>query len=124
MSRRVSIGNFRSLHSEPTTTRRHPDSALADVERDADALEALADLDSPPADAWLAALTADFSAGAAALDAGPLFPHDNLARLRRAGLLALTVPRALGGRQATLAAREEWSGQRCRFQATTPPIAA
>src|SRR5262249_8296598 len=70
---------------------------------DGDALEALADLDSPQADAWLAALTAEFSAGAAALDAGPSFPHENLARLRRAGLLSLTVPRALGGREATLA---------------------
>jgi len=84
-------------------TSRHPDSALADVERDGDALEALADLDSAQADAWLAALTAEFSAGAAALDAGPSFPHENLARLRRAGLLSLTVPRALGGREATLA---------------------
>ncbi len=84
-------------------TRRHPDTALIDTARDADALEALADLDSPRADAWLAALTDDFAEGAAALDAGPHFPHDNLATLRRAGLLSLTVPRALGGREATLA---------------------
>ncbi|MGF6743957.1 acyl-CoA dehydrogenase family protein [Paraburkholderia atlantica] len=84
-------------------TSRQPEGALADVERDADALQALADLDSPQADAWLAALTAEFGAGAAALDAGPIFPHENLARLRRAGLLSLTVPRALGGREATLA---------------------
>ncbi|QCP54225.1 acyl-CoA dehydrogenase [Trinickia violacea] len=84
-------------------TRRHPDSALADVERDAVALEALADLDHPRADAWLAALTDEFSASAAALDAGPIFPHDNLARPRRAGLLSLTVPSALGGREASLA---------------------
>jgi alkylation response protein AidB-like acyl-CoA dehydrogenase len=84
-------------------TRRHPDTALIDTDRDADALEALSDLDSPCADAWLAALTGAFAAGAAALDAGPHFPHDNLAALRRAGLLSLTVPRALGGREATLA---------------------
>ena len=84
-------------------TGRHPDSALADVERDAAALEALADLDHPRADVWLAALTREFAASAAALDAGPIFPHDNLARLRRAGLLSLTVPRALGGSEATLA---------------------
>ncbi|MBV8626722.1 MAG: acyl-CoA/acyl-ACP dehydrogenase [Paraburkholderia sp.] len=84
-------------------TSRHPDTALLEFERDADALEALADLDHPRADAWLAALTAEFAAGAAALDAGPEFPHANLARLRRAGLLALTVPRALGGSEATLA---------------------
>jgi alkylation response protein AidB-like acyl-CoA dehydrogenase len=84
-------------------TRRHPDTAHIDTARDADALEALADLDSPRADAWLAALTDEFAVGAAALDAGPQFPHDNLATLRRAGLLSLTVPRALGGREATLA---------------------
>ncbi|MFT4063978.1 acyl-CoA dehydrogenase family protein [Paraburkholderia sp.] len=84
-------------------TSRHPDHALAEVERDAAALEALADLDSPRAAAWLDALTHEFAAGAAALDAGPVFPHDNLARLRRAGLLSLTVPRASGGREATLA---------------------
>lgn len=83
-------------------TSRQPDSALADVERDAAALQALADLDSPQADAWLDALTADFAATAAELDAGPAFPHGNLARLRRADLLALTVPRVLGGHEATL----------------------
>jgi alkylation response protein AidB-like acyl-CoA dehydrogenase len=86
-----------------TMTSRLPDNALADTERDAAALDALADLDSPQAAAWLDALTREFAAGAAALDAGPLFPHENLARLRRAGLLSLTVPRARGGREATLA---------------------
>ncbi|TKC92559.1 acyl-CoA dehydrogenase [Trinickia terrae] len=84
-------------------TSRHPGNALLEVARDADALEALADLDSPRAAAWLASLTQEFAATAAALDAGPLFPHDNLARLRSAGLLSLTVPSALGGREATLA---------------------
>lgn len=84
-------------------TRPPPDTALAEVERDADALAALADLDSATARAWLDRLTAEFAAGAAALDAGPDFPHANLARLRRAGLLSLTVPRALGGHEATLA---------------------
>ncbi|WP_114814358.1 acyl-CoA dehydrogenase family protein [Paraburkholderia kururiensis] len=83
-------------------TSRLPDNSLADVERDATALAALANLDSPQADAWLDALTADFAATAAELDAGPTFPHDNLARLREADLLALTVPRALGGHEATL----------------------
>ncbi|TDV19475.1 acyl-CoA dehydrogenase family protein [Paraburkholderia caballeronis] len=83
-------------------TRRHPDHALDDVERDAEALAALRDLDSADAQRWLAALTTDFAAGAAELDAGPHFPHGNLARLRRAGLLSLTVPRALGGHEATL----------------------
>jgi len=82
--------------------RRHPDEALADATRDPEALDALRELDSEAARRWLAALTDEFAAGAAELDAGPLFPHENLARLRRAGLLSLTVPRALGGREATL----------------------
>ena len=88
-------------------TSRHPDTALSDIERDAerdaDALSALADLDSAQAERWLSSLTAEFASGAAALDEGPHFPHENLARLRRAGLLSLTVPRALGGHEATLA---------------------
>jgi hypothetical protein len=96
-------------------TSRHPDSNLIVPEhnpkhhstraagRDPVAVSALADLDSERADRWLASLTAEFAAGAAALDQGPHFPHDNLARLRRAGLLSLTVPRALGGHEATLA---------------------
>jgi alkylation response protein AidB-like acyl-CoA dehydrogenase len=84
-------------------TSRHPATAPDDVERDAAALHALAELDSPQANEWLNALTGEFAAGAAALDRGPEFPHDNLARLRRAGLLSLTVPRALGGHEATLA---------------------
>lgn len=77
---------------------RHPPTAL----RDPIALNALADLDSTAADQWLAALTQDFAASAGLLDRDAIFPHDNLARLRSAGLLALTVPQALGGRQATL----------------------
>ncbi|WP_144149210.1 acyl-CoA dehydrogenase family protein [Paraburkholderia sp. BCC1884] len=88
-------------------TSRHPETALIDIgrdaERDADALSALSDLDSANADRWLASLSAAFAAGAAALDDGAHFPHDNLARLRRAGLLSLTVPRSLGGHEATLA---------------------
>ena len=79
-------------------TVRHPPTAL----QDPIALDALADLDSTTADQWLAALTQDFAASAGALDRDAIFPHDNLARLRSAGLLALTVPQALGGRQATL----------------------
>jgi alkylation response protein AidB-like acyl-CoA dehydrogenase len=83
-------------------TSRHPETALIDIERDAESLSALADLDSAAADQWLSSLTAEFASGAAALDEGPHFPHENLARLRRAGLLSLTVPRALGGHEATL----------------------
>ena len=82
---------------------RHPDTALSDVRPDVEAHAALADLDSVAADTWLAALTDTFATGAAELDRGALFPHDNLARLHGAGLLALTVPHALGGRGATLA---------------------
>ncbi|WP_322015427.1 acyl-CoA dehydrogenase family protein [Paraburkholderia sp. J12] len=84
-------------------TRRPPDTALAEVERDPAALAALADLDADAAQTWLDALSAQFAAGAAELDAGPHFPHENLAHLRRAGLLSLTVPRVLGGHEATLA---------------------
>ena len=84
-------------------TSRPPQAALVDVERDADALLALADLDSPHAHAWLDALTTRFDSGAAALDDAAQFPYDNLATLRRAGLLSLTVPRALGGHEASLA---------------------
>jgi alkylation response protein AidB-like acyl-CoA dehydrogenase len=79
-------------------TVRHPDTHLQDPA----ALDALADLDSAAADKWLAALTQEFAATAGTLDHDAIFPHDNLARLRSAGLLALTVPRALGGREATL----------------------
>jgi alkylation response protein AidB-like acyl-CoA dehydrogenase len=79
-------------------TVRHPDTDLQDQA----ALDALADLDSAAADKWLAALTQEFAATAGALDRDAIFPHDNLARLRSAGMLALTVPRALGGREATL----------------------
>ncbi len=84
-------------------TIRHPSTVLSDVEADSAAHAALADLDSAEADAWLAALTGEFAAGAAELDRGALFPHDNLARLQGAGLLALIVPQPLGGRGATLA---------------------
>jgi alkylation response protein AidB-like acyl-CoA dehydrogenase len=47
-------------------------------------------------------LSASFAAVAAALDHGALLPYDNLAELHSAGLLALTVLRALGGRESTL----------------------
>lgn len=86
----------------PTLTHSELHRAPARIEHDAAAQHALADLDSPQADAWLDALSAQFAATAAQLDAGPTFPHGNLARLAAAGLLALTVPRALGGREATL----------------------
>jgi alkylation response protein AidB-like acyl-CoA dehydrogenase len=84
-------------------THRPPDTALAEIERDANTQATLADLDTDAAQAWLDALSARFAQGAAELDAGPHFPHENLAYLRRAGLLSLAVPRSLGGHEATLA---------------------
>jgi alkylation response protein AidB-like acyl-CoA dehydrogenase len=84
-------------------TVRHPHTAPEHMQAAFAANPAPADLESPAADAWLAGLSAEFAAGAALLDREALFPHDNLARLHQAGLLALTVPRALGGREATLA---------------------
>jgi alkylation response protein AidB-like acyl-CoA dehydrogenase len=45
-----------------------------------------------------------FAAGAAALDRSGGFPHENLAALREAGLLDLTVPREWGGKGLGLAA--------------------
>ncbi|PLZ03599.1 acyl-CoA dehydrogenase [Burkholderia sp. WAC0059] len=82
----------------------HPpsDENFTDTARDAGAIAALRDLDSAEATRWLDALTVEFAASAAELDRGPHFPYANLARLRRAGLLSLTVPRALGGHEATL----------------------
>jgi len=84
-------------------TVRHPHTASLKIDTDLVAGSALADLESTAADAWLKTLTEEFAAGAALLDREALFPHENLARLHQAGLLALTVPRALGGREATLA---------------------
>lgn len=74
-----------------------------DSAADPQAYQALADLDSAAADAWLAGLSAEFAETAAALDREASFPFGNLARLHSAGLLGLTVSRALGGRAATLA---------------------
>ena len=59
-------------------------------------------LDSPEFAALLAGLTARFAAGAARHDRDASFPHDNFDHLQELGLLALTVPRALGGLGATL----------------------
>ena len=84
-------------------TSRPPESALIDVERDETALRSLSDLDSPEAKAWLDSLSTQFAEGAAALDETSQFPYDNLATLRRAGLLSLTVPRSFGGHEANLA---------------------
>ncbi len=59
-------------------------------------------LDSPQFARLLAELTAQFAAGAARHDREASFPHENFERLHELGLLALTVPRALGGLGANL----------------------
>ncbi|MFD1108076.1 acyl-CoA dehydrogenase family protein [Pseudoroseomonas ludipueritiae] len=50
----------------------------------------------------LAALSRDFASRADAHDRDGSFPHENMAKLHRAGLLALTVPRQNGGAGAGL----------------------
>ncbi|PYC21646.1 acyl-CoA dehydrogenase family protein [Pseudomonas mosselii] len=60
------------------------------------------DLDSPAFADLLARLSDEFAASAAEHDRQGSFPHANLQRLHEHGLLALTVPRRLGGSEATL----------------------
>ena len=61
------------------------------------------DFDSPAFAELLARLSAEFAASAAHYDRHSEFPHANLQRLHDSGLLALTVPRELGGSGASLA---------------------
>ncbi len=56
----------------------------------------------PDLDAVLPAITADFAATAGQFDRDAVFPAENIARLHREGLLALTAPRELGGGGADL----------------------
>lgn len=56
----------------------------------------------PDLDRLLPAITADFAGAAAAYDREGRFPFENVARLHRHGLLALTAPRVLGGEEAGL----------------------
>jgi alkylation response protein AidB-like acyl-CoA dehydrogenase len=67
------------------------------------ALDTRPDLDSPAFAEVLERLTAQFAASAAHYDRHSEFPHANLARLHELDLLALTVPRELGGSGASLA---------------------
>jgi len=67
------------------------------------ALETRPDLDSPAFADLLETLSAEFAASAAHYDRHSEFPHANLERLQQHDLLALTVPRELGGGGATLA---------------------
>ncbi len=58
---------------------------------------------SHPSDSALAELTQALAANAERYDRGAQFPQDNFDLLHRHGLLAFTVPRALGGAGADLA---------------------
>ena len=60
-------------------------------------------LDSPEFAELLDNLSSEFAASAAHYDRHSEFPHANLQRLHEHGLLALTVPRQLGGSEASLA---------------------
>lgn len=62
-----------------------------------------AGLDSPEFAELLQNLSSEFAASAAHYDRHSEFPHANLQRLHEHGLLALTVPRQLGGSEASLA---------------------
>ncbi|OOV90985.1 acyl-CoA dehydrogenase family protein [Pseudomonas sp. MF4836] len=62
-----------------------------------------AGLDSPEFAELLQNLSSEFAASAAHYDRNSEFPHANLQRLHEHGLLALTVPRQLGGSEASLA---------------------
>ncbi|MCO8649229.1 acyl-CoA dehydrogenase family protein, partial [Burkholderia multivorans] len=53
--------------------------------------------------ALLDRLVPELAADAARNDVDGRFPHENLARLQRAGLIAQVVPREFGGAGATLA---------------------
>lgn len=61
------------------------------------------DLDSPEFEQRLLEISQEFAQSAAQHDRDGSFPHDNFKRLHEDGLLALTVPRHLGGYGANLA---------------------
>lgn len=65
--------------------------------------DALPDLDSAEFDLLLKNLTAEFELTAAEFDRSGEFPHRNFERLHELGLVALTVPKTLGGSGATIA---------------------
>lgn len=77
------------------------------------------DLDSPAFAERLARLSAEFAATAAHFDRHSEFPHANLTRLHQEGLLALTVPQALGGSGATLAQTRRVIGAVARGEPST-----
>ena len=76
-------------------------SSIAAPYRSIESAPALADLDP-----LLFTLTRELAASAAEVDRSGAFPAANFALLQRHGLLALTVPRELGGAGADLAAAD------------------
>ena len=64
-------------------------------------------------------LSEEFAATAAYYDRHSEFPHANLQRLHQHGLLALTVPRALGGSEANLAQARRVIGAVARGEPST-----
>lgn len=76
------------------------------------------------ADATLAALARDFARTAADYDASGAFPFENIERLRQAGLLALVVPSALGGRGGGLAEANATVNRIAQGEASTALVLA
>ncbi|MGY2202061.1 acyl-CoA dehydrogenase family protein [Pseudomonas gingeri] len=77
------------------------------------------DLDSPAFADLLEQLSEEFAGTAAYYDRHGEFPHANLHRLHEHGLLALTVPRHLGGSEATLAQARRVIGAVARGEPST-----
>ncbi|NWA00678.1 acyl-CoA dehydrogenase family protein [Pseudomonas gingeri] len=77
------------------------------------------DLDSPAFADLLEQLSEEFAGTAAYYDKHSEFPHANLHRLHEHGLLALTVPRFLGGSEATLAQARRVIGAVARGEPST-----
>lgn len=80
--------------------------------------------DSAEFAAQLAALSAEFALTAEQHDRDGSFPHRNFERLHELGLLALTVPRALGGRGASLAQTARVIGAVARGEPSTALVLA
>jgi alkylation response protein AidB-like acyl-CoA dehydrogenase len=85
----------------------------------APAVHIAADRAPPDLDVLLARLTAEFAATAATHDADSSFPFENFAALKRADLLALTAPPALGGHGADLATTARVIGAVARGDSAT-----
>ncbi len=77
--------------------------SLSSVQPSPSVSRPLPDPDSSEFADLLQQLSEEFASTAAHYDRHSEFPHANLQRLHQHGLLALTVPRALGGSEATLA---------------------